>query len=217
MICNFPSVFANEYKRIKPEKCAVEYPPRAFRAFSRPFFSPSIVSASTGVDTDTHATPWIKFTHLSGDSCKKKERKTRDATYRKRRTPARCLEQSYFVALKKTLFKSVVEKLCQRNVAWSVYLCRLSLSAPFKSFFVSSAADRWQKLSNFSFFAKTFFFISNKNKTHLHWLRVFSSIERSPEEELFARSAPLKGFYDAQSSEQSDGKPKRGRKEEKEL
>jgi len=24
------------------------------------------------------------------------------------------------------------------------------------------------KLSNFSFFAKTFFFISNKNKTHLH-------------------------------------------------
>jgi hypothetical protein len=26
-----------------------------------------------------------------------------------------------------------------------------------------------------------------------------------------------KGFYDAQSSEQSDGKPKRGRKEEKEL
>ena len=38
MICNFPSVFANEYKRIKPEKCAVEYPPRAFRAFSRPFF-----------------------------------------------------------------------------------------------------------------------------------------------------------------------------------
>ena len=117
MICNFPSVFANEYKRIKPEKCAVEYPPRAFRAFSRPFFSPSIVSASTGDDTDTHATPWIKFTHLSGDSCKKKERKTRDATYRKRRTPARCLEQSYFVALKKTLFKSVVEKLCWRNVA----------------------------------------------------------------------------------------------------
>ena len=134
MICNFPSVFANEYKRIKPEKCAVEYPPRAFRAFSRPFFSPSIVSASTGDDTDTHATPWIKFTHLSGDSCKKKERKTRDATYRKRRTPARCLEQSYFVALKKTLFKSVVEKLCQRNVAWSVYLCRLSLSAPFVIF-----------------------------------------------------------------------------------
>lgn len=41
MICNFPSVFANEYKRIKPEKCAVEYSPRAFRAFSRPFFSPT--------------------------------------------------------------------------------------------------------------------------------------------------------------------------------
>ncbi len=75
MICNFPSVFANEYERIKPEKCAVEYPPRAFRAFSRPFFSPSIVSASTGDDTDTHATPWIKFTHLSGDSCKKKREK----------------------------------------------------------------------------------------------------------------------------------------------
>ena len=41
MICNFPSVFANEYKRIKPEKCAVEYSPRAFRAFSRPLFSPT--------------------------------------------------------------------------------------------------------------------------------------------------------------------------------
>jgi len=30
------------------------------------------------------------------------------------------------------------------------------------SFFVSSAADRWQKLSNFSFFAKTFFFFKQK-------------------------------------------------------
>jgi len=39
------------------------------------------------------------------------------------------------------------------------------LSAPFKSFFVSLLL---LKLSNFSFFAKTFFFISNKNKTHLH-------------------------------------------------
>ena len=41
MICNFPSVFANEYKRIKPEKYAVEYSPRAFRAFSRPFSPPT--------------------------------------------------------------------------------------------------------------------------------------------------------------------------------
>jgi len=32
------------------------------------------------------------------------------------------------------------------------------------SFFVSSAAEAL----NFSFFAKTFFFYSNKNKTHLH-------------------------------------------------
>ena len=69
MICNFPSVFANEYKRIKPEKCAVEYPPRAFRAFSRPFFSPSIVSASTGDDTDTHA----KLRNVCKAICKEAE------------------------------------------------------------------------------------------------------------------------------------------------
>ena len=68
MICKFPSVFANEYKRIKPEKCADEYPPRAFRAFSRPFFSPTSIARlrfrESGDATDTHATPWIKFTTL---------------------------------------------------------------------------------------------------------------------------------------------------------
>jgi hypothetical protein len=93
-------------------------------------------------------------------------------------------------------------------------LCRPSLcSAPFVIFFVSSAAESCQISS---FFAKTFFFIQTKIK-HICIDYVFSSIERSPEEELFARSAPLKRFRDAQSSEQSDGKPKRGRKEEKEL
>ena len=71
-----------------------------------------------------------------------------------------------------------------------------------------------QKAVKFS--SKRFFFIQTKIK-HICVDYVFSSIERSPEEELFARSAPLKGFRDAQSSEQSDGKPKRGRKEEKEL
>ena len=46
-----------------------------------------------------------------------------------------------------------------------LFMSSFPLSAPFKSFFVSSAAA---EALNFSFFAKTFFFISNKNKTHLH-------------------------------------------------
>ena len=64
------------------------------------------------------------------------------------------------------------------------------------------------------FLQKRFFLFQTKIK---HICIDYAYSHRSPEEELFARSAPLKGFYDAQSSEQSDGKPKRGRKEEKEL